>query len=204
MSAGVRAFESLTGVFSALLENLRAPAKQKFDGMPRWVGGRMRIACNVEHVYAFWRFPSNLLKVLRIVKSLNTHEGGVTSWELRGQLGQSLAYSCDPVIELDGERIEWRASADAPVQSRLALSFLALDENACELGFEWTLTLKPHQAATIPLNLDGLMDEFTQRMLDDDLDRLRVVLESQAHAAVVAQDDTVASNLDEEEEKADA
>ena len=173
----MRAFESLGDMFSSIVENLRSPGKQKFDPVPRWSGGRIKIARKSSDVYAFWRSSSNLPKVFRVIQSLTLHEGGVTHWVLRGHAGQALAFHCEQVVEDIGRRIEWRATKDSPVHSSLAVSFHALEDERTELVVEWTVGLKPDQAADVPLTLDGLLDEMTQRMLDDDLDRLRIVLE---------------------------
>ncbi len=173
----MRAFESIGEMFTSIVENLRSPGKQKFDPVPRWMGGRIKIHRSAEDVYGFWRASTNLPNVFRVLRSLEIHEGGITDWTLRGHTGQALSFSCEQVVEDVGRRIEWRSVKDAPVHSTLAVSFTPHGDADSELVVEWTVALRPDQDADVPLTLDGLLDEMTQRMLDDDLDRLRTVLE---------------------------
>lgn len=172
----MRAFESLGDMFTTMVDTLRSPAKQKFDGVPRWVGGRIKIQRPADDVYDFWRSSTNLPKVLRIVQSLTIHEGGITQWVLRGQTGERVAFTCEQVVEDPGHRIEWRSTKDAPVHSVLNVTFARVDDSVSELVVGWTVALKPDQGDRIPLTLDGLFDPLTLRMLDDDLDRLRTLM----------------------------
>ena len=176
----MRAFESLGDMFSSMVENLRVPGKQKFDPVPRWLGGRIKIARSADDVYAFWRASTNLPKVFRVLKALTIHEGGITHWTLRGNTGEAITFSCQQVVEDVGRRIEWRSTKDAPLHSTLNVTFTALEDQLSELVVAWTVALKPdQQGENVPLTLDGLLDEMTQRMLDDDLDRLRLVLNAE-------------------------
>jgi uncharacterized membrane protein len=178
------AFEKLGDMFSQIVENLRSPGRQKFDPMPRWIGGRIKIARPAQDVYEFWRAPGNLPKIFRVLQSVTIREGGITDWNLRGYTGQALAFSCEQVVEEPGRRIEWRALKDAAVHSTLNVTFTEVDAQMCELGVAWSLTLKADRTSEVPLSLDGMLDELTQHMLDDDLDRLRAVLNREGERLV--------------------
>jgi uncharacterized membrane protein len=181
----------LKGILASIVETLRSPGRQKFDPNPRWVGGRVKIEREAGDLYAFWRVPGNLPKMLRVLRAVTVREGGITDWSLRGHTGQALAFSCEQVLEEVGSRIEWRAVKQAPVESTLNVTFIPLERSSCELGLAWSVALKSDRGSEAPLSLDGLLDGMAQRMLDDDLDRLRSVLvpEVEQHEAEMQQRD---------------
>jgi uncharacterized membrane protein len=183
----------LKNILASIVETLRSPGRQKFDPNPRWVGGRVKIEREAGDLYAFWRVPGNLPKMLRVLRAVTVREGGITDWSLRGHTGQALAFSCEQVLEEVGSRIEWRAVKEAPVESTLNVTFIPLERSSCELGLAWSVALKSDRGSEVPLSLDGLLDGMAQRMLDDDLDRLRSVLvpEVEHHEAEIPQRDEV-------------
>ena len=160
--------------------------KRKPDKLPRWLGGRVVIARSPTDVYAFWRRPTNLVMVFRILQTVEMYEGGKSFWTLRSQNGEAIGWECLPVLDETEKKLEWRAAADAPVYSSLSVAFSPVDAGT-ELIVEWTVTGRNSADPQLPA-IEGFLDENAQRMLDDDLRRLKNSLEAEgARLAAEAQ-----------------
>jgi uncharacterized membrane protein len=126
-------------------------------------------------VYRFWRDLSNLPLFMRHVASA-TELDGHASFRARGPLGRELAWDAEIVADRPNERIAWRSLEGASVPNRGSVTFRRASrgrgtELLVELAFEPPLGRLGSKVA-------GMFDEVPEVQLENDLRRLKQILET--------------------------
>ena len=90
-------------------------------------------AVKIEHVvtvklspaesYAFWRNPTNLLRVVEFVESVDMVNERTAHWRVRGPIGTSIEWDAEIINDIPGELFAWKSVRDAEIPNAGSLHF---------------------------------------------------------------------------------
>jgi uncharacterized membrane protein len=78
-----------------------------------------------EELYAFWREPANLPRVLDFVESVEMLSDTRARWRVRGPAGKSIEWEAEIFNEIPNELLAWKSVGDADVPNAGSLHFRA-------------------------------------------------------------------------------
>jgi len=78
-----------------------------------------------EELYAFWRDPANLPRVLDFVESVEMLSDTRARWRARGPAGKSIEWEAEIINEIPNELLAWKSVGDADVPNAGSLHFRA-------------------------------------------------------------------------------
>jgi uncharacterized membrane protein len=74
-------------------------------------------------LYAFWRDPANLPRVLEFVESVEMLSDTTARWRVRGPAGKSIEWDAEIINEIPNELLAWKSVGDADVPNAGSLHF---------------------------------------------------------------------------------
>jgi uncharacterized membrane protein len=74
-------------------------------------------------LYAFWRDPANLPRVLEFVESVEMSSDTTAHWRVRGPAGKPIEWDAEIINEVPNELLAWKSIGDAEVPNAGSLHF---------------------------------------------------------------------------------
>jgi uncharacterized membrane protein len=74
-------------------------------------------------LYAFWRNPTNVPRVIESVESVELRGDGRAHWRARGPVGTTIEWDAEIVNDVPNEILAWKSVGDAPVPNAGSLNF---------------------------------------------------------------------------------
>src|SRR3712207_5739758 len=76
-----------------------------------------------DELYAFWRDPANLPRVLDFAESVEMLSDTRARWRVRGRAGTSIEWEAEIINEIPNELLAWKSVGDADVPNAGSLHF---------------------------------------------------------------------------------
>ncbi|MFN2567845.1 MAG: SRPBCC family protein [Gemmatimonadaceae bacterium] len=74
-------------------------------------------------LYAFWRDPANLPRVIEFVESAEQLSGRTAGWRARGPAGKVIEWDAEIINDIPNELLAWKSVGDADVPNAGSLHF---------------------------------------------------------------------------------
>jgi uncharacterized membrane protein len=126
-------------------------------------------------VFAAWRDPATLARLMPHVERIEATGDGRTHWVMRGPAGVTLEWDAETIAEVEPERIAWRTLPGAAVASAGSVQFRPFGEHGTEVHV--TLQYDP-PGGKAGAALVWLWGDSPQSQLREDLRRFKAVLEA--------------------------
>lgn len=140
----------------------------------------IRIARSPHDVYRFWRNLENLPRFFENVESVTPVDELRSRWVVKGPAGTHLEWTAQILTDHDGELISWESLPGAEVQNAGSVRF----ERADDGGTEVKVALQYYPpSGIIGAAVAKLFGEAPDQQLDEDLARLKQLLESSGQPA---------------------
>jgi uncharacterized membrane protein len=139
------------------------------------------IARPAEEIYRFWRQLENLPRFLEHVESVAQIDDIRSHWVVRGPAGTHVEWTAQIVTDKPNELISWESLPGAEVQNAGSVRFEPLGSGLTEIKV--ALQYQP-PAGVIGAAVAKLFGEAPDQQLDDDLGRLKQLIESEPAAAI--------------------
>ena len=134
-----------------------------------------------QQVYDFWRNQENLPRFLRHIESVQMTGELSSHWKARGPAGTSLEWDAELVEDYPGQLILWRSVGDADLPNEGSVEFR---EASGGRGTEVKLTIRYYPPGGAAGKIAAkLADTITARQIEEDLKRLKQILETGASAS---------------------
>ncbi len=138
------------------------------------------IARPPQEVYRFWRNVENLPQFFEHVESVSEIDERRSHWVVKGPAGTQLEWTAEILTDRPGELISWESLPGAEVQNAGSVRFEPATGGATEVKV--TLQYQP-PAGVVGAAVAKLFGEAPDQQLDDDLGRLKQLLEKQPATA---------------------
>jgi uncharacterized membrane protein len=76
-----------------------------------------------EELYAFWRDPANLPRIIDFVEGVEMLSADTAHWRVRGPAGTSIEWDAQIINEIPDELIAWKSIGDATIPNAGSLHF---------------------------------------------------------------------------------
>lgn len=130
----------------------------------------------VEEVYSFWRNLENLPRFMTHLHSVETLDEHRSYWRAQSPFGGTVEWEAEITKEAPNEELGWRSLPGSQVDSAGAVRFLpALNGRGTLIQVEMKYT---PPAGRIGSFVARLLGEDPQTQIEDDLEKLRHLLES--------------------------
>lgn len=140
--------------------------------------GNVVIARTPRELYDFWRNFENLPTFMRHLESVQVVDAQHSRWRARAPAGTSVAWDAEVTRDIVGQEIAWRALPGADVENWGSVRFRqVIDGRGTEVQVR--LNYRP-PAGKLGAIVAALFGEEPQVQLEDDLARLRQLLEAGA------------------------
>ncbi|MFI5844101.1 SRPBCC family protein [Catenuloplanes sp. NPDC051500] len=127
-------------------------------------------------VYAFWRDLENLPTFMTHLERVSTTGARTSHWSAAAPFGKDVEWDAEITEETPGEKIAWRSTGNADVPNTGTVSFVpAPDEVSTEVHVTLVYDIPGGSVGKAVAKYFG---EEPHRQLDDDLRRLKQVLET--------------------------
>jgi uncharacterized membrane protein len=80
-------------------------------------------------LFAFWRNPANLPRLIDVVESVETVDDTAAHWRVRGPGGTTIEWDAQIINEIPNELLAWKSVGDADVPNAGSLHFRAAPED---------------------------------------------------------------------------
>ena len=77
----------------------------------------------VEDVYAFWRNPSNLPRIIDFVEGVEMASDTRARWRVRGPAGKAIEWDAEIINDIPNELLAWKSVAGADIPNAGSLHF---------------------------------------------------------------------------------
>jgi uncharacterized membrane protein len=146
-------------------------------GGPRGIHLResVTIARPPAEVFAAWRDPATLARLMSHVERIDTIGDGRTHWVMRGPAGVTLEWDAETIAMVENERIAWRTLPGAAVASAGSVQFRPFGDYGTEVHV--TLQYDP-PGGKAGAALAWLWGDSPHGQLREDLRRFKAVLET--------------------------
>jgi uncharacterized membrane protein len=141
------------------------------------------IARPAEEIYRFWRKLENLPRFLEHVESVAQIDDIRSHWVVRGPAGTHVEWTAQILTDTANELISWESLPGAEVQNAGSVRFEPLGSGLTEVKV--ALQYQP-PAGIIGAAVAKLFGEAPDQQLDDDLGRLKQLIESEPAAAIAS------------------
>jgi uncharacterized membrane protein len=81
------------------------------------------VARPASELYAFWRDPANLPRVIAFVESVDMSSDKTARWRVRGPAGKPIQWEAEIINEVPNELLAWKSIGDADVPNAGSLHF---------------------------------------------------------------------------------
>jgi uncharacterized membrane protein len=175
--------------YCALYHQLGINSRQMNDetGVPGDKGIKVEqtveIARPPQEVYRFWRNLENLPRFFEHVESVTAIDNLRSHWVVKGPAGTRLEWTAQIVTDHDGELISWESLPGAEVQNAGSVRFGSAGVGRTSVKV--TLQYYP-PAGVIGAAVASLFGESPGQQLEEDMTRLKQLLEGTAESAVTA------------------
>ena len=137
-----------------------------------------------QQVYDFWRNQENLPRFLRHIESVQMTGEQSSHWKARGPAGTSLEWDAEMVEDYPGQLILWRSVGDADLPNEGSVEFREAPDGR---GTEVKLTIRYYPPGGAAGKIAArLADTITARQIEEDLKRLKQILETGESAKAAA------------------
>jgi uncharacterized membrane protein len=128
LGGGALLYRGATGhcaLRQALEERAHRPVAQRLAGAPEaaTVERSLTLAGSPAELYAFWRNPSNLSRIMSAVVKVEALSEARTHWQLTGPLGRTLEWDTSLMEDRPGEYLAWRSDENAPFANEGSVRF---------------------------------------------------------------------------------
>jgi uncharacterized membrane protein len=152
-------------------------------GVPYELGIRIdeevRVNRPAAELYRFWRNLENLPRFMNHLKCVEVRGDGTSHWVVKGPAGMSLAWDAEIVNDVENQVIGWRSLPGSQVDIGGSVRFE--DDGYESTAVRVSLQYNP-PAGAIGARLARILGEDPQRMIDEDLERFRELMETGAVA----------------------
>jgi len=128
-----------------------------------------------EEVYSFWRNFENLPRFMRHLESVEDRGDGRSRWVAKGPAGTNVEWEATIIADVPGEVITWRSLEGSDVDNAGAVRFERATGNRGTI-VKVNIQYNP-PAGVIGAAVAKLFGEEPEQQLDDDLRRLKQVME---------------------------
>jgi uncharacterized membrane protein len=139
-----------------------------------------------EEIYRFWKNLENLPRIFEHVQSVSEIDERRSHWVVAGPAGTRVAWTAQIVTDHPNELISWESLPGSEVQNAGSVRFEPSRDGGTEVKV--TLQYQP-PAGVIGATVAKLFGEAPDQQLDEDLGRLKQLVEgqsAQANASAVA------------------
>jgi uncharacterized membrane protein len=171
--------------YCALYRQLGINSRQMNDevGVPGDKGIKVertvQIARPPQEIYRFWRNLENLPRFFEHVESVTPIDNLRSHWLVKGPAGTRVEWTAQILTDREGELISWESLPGAEVQNAGSVRF----EPAADGGTNVKVALQYYPpAGVIGAAVAKLFGESPDQQLDDDLGRLKQLIETEAPA----------------------
>ena len=139
----------------------------------------VQIARPPQEIYRFWRNLENLPRFFEHVESVTPIDNLRSHWVVKGPAGTRVAWTAQILTDHEGELISWESLPGAEVQNAGSVRF----ESGGDGGTNVKVALQYYPpAGVIGAAVAKLFGESPDQQLDEDLGRLKQLVETQAAA----------------------
>jgi uncharacterized membrane protein len=129
-----------------------------------------------EELYRYWRDFSNLPRIMRHLKSVETKSDGRSHWVATGPMEMSVEWDAEIITERENELIGWRSVGDSEVDTAGSVHFLAAPGDR---GTEIRVVLKyDPPAGKLGAGIAWLFGKSASRQIREDLRRFKSMMET--------------------------
>lgn len=140
----------------------------------------VRIARPPQEVYRFWRNLENIPRFFEHVESVTPIDEVRSHWVVKGPAGTKVEWTAQILTDHEGELISWESLPGAEVQNAGSVRFGHTQDGKTEVKV--TLQYYP-PAGVIGATVAKLFGESPDQQLDQDLNRLKDLLENNSQPA---------------------
>jgi len=127
-------------------------------------------------LYAFWRYFTNLPRIMDHLESVTVQDGGRSHWVAKAPLGKTVAWDAEIINEVPNELIAWQSLPGGDVDNAGSVRFKdAPSGRGTELRVE--ISYAP-PAGKVGATVAKLFGEEPRRQLDDDLRHFKQLMET--------------------------
>jgi uncharacterized membrane protein len=138
--------------------------------------GTTTVRRSAEDVYAFWARLENLPTFMAHLAEVRVEGGGRSHWRATAPFGKSVEWDAETTDDVPGERLAWRSLKGADIDNEGAVQFRPAPGDR---GTEVHVTLRYSvPGGKLGAAVARYFGEDPHQMLDDDLRRLKQVLET--------------------------
>lgn len=139
------------------------------------------IARTPAEIYGFWKNLENLPRIFEHVQSVSEIDERRSHWVVDGPAGRRVAWTAQIVTDKPNELISWESLPGAEVQNAGSVRFEPLGSGLTEVKV--ALQYQP-PAGVVGAAIAKLFGEAPDQQLDDDLGRLKQLIEGYPAEAV--------------------
>lgn len=139
------------------------------------VAHSITIARRPEELFEFWRDLRNLATFMPHIKRVDVLGNGRSHWVVRGPAGVNVEWDAEIINEIRPELLSWRSLPGSDVVSAGSVHFRPLGNGVTQLD---TVLQYDPPAGKLGATVAKLMGDSPERMLREDLRRLKLLLET--------------------------
>jgi len=140
------------------------------------VQARVNVQQPRDTVYRYWRNLENLPTFMRHIRSIRV-DGNRSHWVARTPLGLRLRWDSQITQDSPNERLAWRSMAGSQVDSRGEVRFRPTVNGGTEVDVD--MYYRP-PGGSVARTLAKLLGGISERMVQQDIERFKEVIESEA------------------------
>jgi uncharacterized membrane protein len=179
---GALVFRGASGrceLYAAMGLNTANPERQR-PGVPDNFGTKVEktivINRSPEELYRFWRNLENLPRFMNHVESVRVLDDKRSHWRVKAPAGADVEWDAEIINEHENELIAWQSLPGATVQNAGSVRFENAPGNGGTL-VKVALEFQPPGGA-LGAQVAKLFGESPEQQIDDDLHRLKTILET--------------------------
>jgi uncharacterized membrane protein len=129
-----------------------------------------------EELFAFWRSPENLPRMMRHLVSVEPIDDTRSRWTASGPLGTQVSWEAEIFNEREPELIAWRSLPDSQVETAGSIHFASLGHGR---GTAVVVSMKYNPpAGAVGDTIASLLGSGLQQELSEDLQRFKSMMEA--------------------------
>jgi uncharacterized membrane protein len=149
------------------------------------------IECPVSEVYGYWRNLEQLPRFMRHLASVREIDGQRSHWVASAPAGMTVGWDAEIVQDLPGERLSWHSLPDSEVMNSGVVHFRDLGDGATEV--QVFIAYAP-PAGAVGAAVAQLLGAEPGQQIEEDLQRLKDLLESTDQAGDTTMEDRLAAS----------